>query len=195
MKTKKMILGLAACFVAIIGNLSYASGGYGNSTKGVRGGTGGTGWTGGTVSCTAVDAFGHQMECNKKSVKTSMTEMCLLYQYTVRVTHHHCSNWKECRKGNCKDCSCAHICHCVNNGNAITLNYYFSSANLSEAYKAAISFKNAMLQDYLNDVDSLYAYDYSLQYVPTDIPVTECRESLNSTCLSETGVCPTLVAS
>ncbi len=187
MKRKKIILGMAVCVVALASNLNYARGGYGASIKDLRGGN--------KPPCTATDANGNPMECDKIPFNTSMTEMCLLYQYTVRVTHHNCLGWRKCKKGTCENCNCLHTCHCATGGNSVTLNYYFSSGSCSKAYAAADSFKTVMLQDDLNEVDSLYANDYSFQYVPTEIPVTECNYSPHSTCLPETGLCPTLEAS
>lgn len=179
---------MAACMIAVAGNLNYARGGYGTSLTNLRGGDRGT------VSCTAHDAFGNQLECDRIPFQTTMSAPCLMYQYIVTVTHHNCCCWDECtREERGRDCMCRLNCHCATGGNAVTLNYYFSSAIRAEAEAQAIAFKDEMLLDHANSVHPIQTY--TLAYVMTELPVTECQDSEHSTCLPTTELCPTLVAS
>ena len=64
---------------------------------------------------------------------------------------------------------------------------YFASASQAEAFK----------EDKMGDpsIEAEVLQMYSFTSVPTELPVTECLDSENSTCLPETTPCSSLVAS
>lgn len=186
MRRFKKIVGSIACFVAIICNINYARGNYGSSVFPVsdRGGN--------NPPCTATDAFGQPMECDKMPVQTHTTELCLMYQYIVTVKYHSCPSWRSCT-ADCT-CSCCSVCHCKYGGQCVTETYYFSSGSQAEAYAQAQEFLDGLDPlDTTIDPDSNLIYSFT--YVPTELEGVDCLESPHSTCRPETGTCPDLVAS
>lgn len=177
---------MAACMIAVASNLDYARGGYGTSLTNLRGGDRGT------VSCTAHDAFGHQLECYKLPHDRQVMYICTLYRVTVYVTYHCCEGWRKCKdRILCNDCS---HCDCNYDAHPVTLNYYFYSPVQADANSQADDFIQEMSQD--GSTVSVKDPFIDIVNAPTEVTETECIDnSANTTCLPETGLCPTLVAS
>lgn len=70
---------------------------------------------------------------------------------------------------------------------------YFASASQAEALAQAEAFKEDIMGDPSIEAEVLQMYSFTS--VPTELPVTECLDSENSTCLPETTPYPSLVAS
>lgn len=70
---------------------------------------------------------------------------------------------------------------------------YFASSSQAEALAQAEAFKEDKMGDPSIEAEVLQMYSFTS--VPTELPVTECLDSENSTCLPETTPCPSLVAS